>query len=52
MIEATLHLKEEKKHSVRYDSKESDGALTSIYIMKSHLTKPWPQAVKVRIEPQ
>jgi hypothetical protein len=46
----TLSFKDEKKHSVRYDSPEKDAMISSIYIHKSALTRPWPKQVRVTVE--
>lgn len=50
----TLFLTEPKKHSVRYDASKTDidSALTSVYVMKSALSQPWPKAIVVTIEPK
>lgn len=55
MIELKIKMKinSEKKHSVRYDVMENqtnDPAITSIYVMKSSLVKPYPETITVKIE--
>lgn len=49
-IEMTIN--EEKKHSVRYDASknQNDPAITSVYVMKSSLTKPYPDKIFVTID--
>ena len=37
-----LKLKEEKKHSVRYDATEREPGITAVYVSKKKLTTPWP----------
>jgi hypothetical protein len=41
---------EAKKHSVCYKTKQDDPAITSIYVMRSHLGNPAPKKIKVTIE--
>ena len=36
-------LKDEKKHSVRYDASSDDPAVTSAYVMKTALPRPYPK---------
>ena len=48
----TLTLREEKKHSVRYDAPRSaeDPLVTSLYVMKSHLSRPFKKQITVTIK--
>jgi hypothetical protein len=39
----------DKKHSVVYKSKE-DVAVVAIYVMRKHIGKPIPNAIKVTVE--
>lgn len=39
----------EKKHSVRYDASSDDPAVTSAYVMKKDLPKPYPQSFKMQL---
>jgi len=48
-VTVTLVMNSEKRHSVRYDAVGDDPALTSAYIMKHSLPKPYPQTVKVTL---
>lgn len=52
MKTSILNLGEVKKHSVRYNASENDKdpVVTSIYIMKTALERPWPTQVKLTIE--
>lgn len=45
-----LDLGEEKKHSVRYNSRLRDAPVSSLYVGKSILPKPFPQTLKITIE--
>lgn len=49
IIITTLHFKDEKKHSIRYDTDEDDAAVQTIYIMKKAMDKPWPKVITVSI---
>ena len=42
-------LREEKKHSVRYDAIQKEGkpVVTGIYISKAHLATPYPKSFTV-----
>lgn len=43
---------EEKKHSVRYNTTTLESPLlTSVYVSKDHLPRPFPQRIKVTVEP-
>lgn len=42
-------LNSEKKHSVRYDAQNNDSAVTSSYVMKKDLPKPYPQAFTMKL---
>lgn len=42
-------LREEKKGSVRYDASSDDPAVTSAYVMKKDLPKPYPQTFKMQL---
>lgn len=48
----TLHIASEKKHSVRYDAPKTDNdpLVTTIYVMKGHLPRPFPRVIKITIE--
>lgn len=50
MKTATLSFLAEKKHSVRYDTKDPDAFVQSIYIRKAALTTPYPADVKITME--
>ena len=41
---------ESKKHSVCYKTSQEDPAVTSIYVMRSHLGIPLPLKIKVTVE--
>jgi len=41
---------ESKKHSICYKPSQEDPAMTSIYVMRSHLGVPPPLKLKVTIE--
>jgi hypothetical protein len=41
---------EDKKHSVCYKTGEENPAVTSIYVMRSHLGNPLPKKIKVTVE--
>lgn len=47
-----LELYEDKKHSVRYNAlkADQDPIVTSIYIMKGRLPRPFPKKIKLNIE--
>ena len=40
---------EEKKHSVCYKTKE-DVAVGTVYVMRSHLGRPFPKSIKLTVE--
>lgn len=48
---STLHFNEEKKHSVRYDAPktDSDPTVSSVYVLKSALMKPYPMKIEITI---
>jgi hypothetical protein len=48
-VTVTLVKFEEKKGSVRYNAEGDDPAMTSAYIMKYALPKPYPQRIKVQL---
>lgn len=48
-MKTALVLKDVKVHSIRYDAFQEDSCIKSIYIHKSHLTRPYPKAVIVEI---
>lgn len=50
MLEVKMTINSEKKHSIRYDG-ETNGAIASLYILKSGLVKPYPQKIIVRVQP-
>lgn len=46
-------LREEKKHSVRYDAlsdSDTDDVATSIYVSKSVLSRPYPKRIRLTVE--
>lgn len=45
-----LEFNSEKVHSVRYDATGDEPLVSSIYIKKSELTRPFPKKVKVTVE--
>ena len=54
---STFVLREEKKHSVRYDSAGEvdaagnvDSVATSIYVSKSVLKRPYPTRIRLTVE--
>lgn len=49
MIEVRLKMKEEKKHSVRYDATLKEDPVTAVYINKLALTHPYPQTLVLTI---
>ena len=49
-VKVLLKLKAEKKHSVRYDAIADGQAISSVYVSKETLTKPWPKVIAVTIE--
>ena len=56
MLTSTFRLLDEKKHSVRYELVPSIGdnvkdVATSVYITKAALPKPFPQLVRLTLEP-
>lgn len=53
-LKQTIHLHEEKKHSVLYkgDASSPQTVVTSIYIMKDDLEKPWPKTLLLTVEPK
>ena len=45
-----MTLKDLKKHSVRYENKDSaDDTLRLVYLMKEGLPKPYPKTISVEI---
>lgn len=48
----TLYFNEEKKHSVRYDAdkKDDEAVMSSAYISKTFLSKPYPKVITVTVE--
>lgn len=40
---------EEKKGSVRYNASDNDPAITSAYVMKNALPKPYPKSFKMQL---
>ncbi len=40
---------EEKKHSVCYNTTQENPAVTSIYVMKTALPKPYPKKITVTL---
>lgn len=51
MLKLEMKMNSEKKHSVRYDAiSEDDPAITSVYVMKSSLIKPYPEKITIKIE--
>jgi hypothetical protein len=46
-----MKFKAEMKHSVRYESIERDAAVTSVYLMKSHLPETsYPGKITIKVE--
>ena len=45
-----LPIKTSKKHSVRYDSKDKEALVTTIYISNNAFQDEAPKAVKITIE--
>jgi hypothetical protein len=41
---------EGKKHSVCFKTSQDDPAITSVYVMRSHLGSPAPKKIKITIE--
>ena len=50
IIEQYFDKSEAKKHSICYKPSEANPAMTSIYIMKSHMTMPYPKKLWVKVE--
>jgi hypothetical protein len=48
-VTVEFKLKDEKKGSVRYDASSDDPAVTSCYVMKKDLPKPYPQTFKMQL---
>lgn len=48
--EIVFEIKEDKKHSVCYKTKNADAAVTSIYVMRKNLGTPVPNKIKITIE--
>lgn len=48
-ITILLRLKDEKKHSVRYDAALKEDPVTAVYINKLALTVPYPQTLVLTI---
>lgn len=46
----TMKFNSEKKHSVRYDCEAQDALLTSVYVRKADLPRPFPQNIVVTVE--
>lgn len=44
-----MSINSEKKHSIRYDAKDNNAAITSVYVMKSSLPKPYPTNITITI---
>lgn len=44
-----LALKEEKKHSVRYDATAKEAHITAVYISKKALPTPFPQYLDITV---
>ena len=49
VVTVEFTLKDEKKNSVRYDSSSDDPAVTSAYVMKHALPKPYPRKFKMQL---
>jgi len=49
IIEIKMVLNSEKKHSVRYDAYSADAAVSSSYVMKKDLPKPYPQSFTMKL---
>ena len=49
-ITVPMKINSEKKHSVRYDAIGDEGGITSVYVMKTQLTKPYPEMINVSLE--
>ena len=51
-MKAFMRLKEEKKHSVRYDAQDEESAkiLTSLYVMKTYLPIPYPTTLIITLD--
>jgi hypothetical protein len=45
-----LSIKEPKKHSICYKTKDADAAIQSVYLMRSAIGLAEPKAVKITIE--
>lgn len=50
MKSTTLEFNSEKKHSVRYDDPAEGEVVSSVYVNKAALPKPYPKAIKLTIE--
>lgn len=49
IVTVEFKMNSEKKHSVRYDACSDDPAVTSAYVMKKDLPKPYPQSFKMQL---
>lgn len=49
VVTIDMVLFEEKKGSVRYNAVGNDPAVTSAYVMKKDLPKPYPQSFKMQL---
>jgi len=49
VIDIKMVLNSEKKHSVRYDAFSADAAVSSSYVMKKDLPKPYPQSFTMKL---
>jgi hypothetical protein len=49
-IIVTFPIRSDKKHSIRYDCKDQDAAVSAIYISRKALGSIAPKAVKITIE--
>lgn len=52
MITLTIPMKinSEKKHSVRYEAIDKDAAVTSVYVMRTHLPDTIPKSITLKVE--
>jgi hypothetical protein len=51
MTTSMLMLKKaEKKHSVRYDARDEDTAVTAVYVMKHSLPSPYPKQITISLD--
>lgn len=48
-VTVNMVLFEEKKGSVRYNAEGNDPAITSTYVMKHALPKPYPKSFKMQL---